>query len=108
MQGFEGAPDATLEVEPAYADALDGVQPGDDLVLLTWLHLADRGVLKVHPRSDPAPAPSRTVSKVWPTDVTTATRKSSKFSVTTGSKFRPTSSPRKPDGEPWDDLISLR
>lgn len=54
MQGLEGAPDAELEVEPAYADALDGVQPGDDLVLLTWLHLADRGVLKVHPRSDPA------------------------------------------------------
>lgn len=27
--------------------------PGDDLILLTWLHLADRTVLQTHPRGDP-------------------------------------------------------
>ena len=53
MQGYEGAPDAWVEVEPAFVDALDGLGVGDEVVLLTWFHLADRGVLKVHPRSDP-------------------------------------------------------
>jgi len=51
-QGDEGAPDATVRVEPAYADALHGIRVGDDLVLLTWLHEADRTVLQVHPRDD--------------------------------------------------------
>jgi tRNA-Thr(GGU) m(6)t(6)A37 methyltransferase TsaA len=51
-QGDEGAPDATIVLEPAYADALEGVGVGDELVLLTWLHQADRGVLQVHPRDD--------------------------------------------------------
>jgi tRNA-Thr(GGU) m(6)t(6)A37 methyltransferase TsaA len=51
-QGGEGAPDAWLEVQPAVAAALDGLRPGDDVILLTWFHLADRGVLAVHPRDD--------------------------------------------------------
>jgi tRNA-Thr(GGU) m(6)t(6)A37 methyltransferase TsaA len=51
-QGAEGAPDAWLEVRPAFAAALDGLRPGDEIILLTWLHLADRGVLAVHPRDD--------------------------------------------------------
>jgi tRNA-Thr(GGU) m(6)t(6)A37 methyltransferase TsaA len=33
-------------------DALQGIQPGDMLFVLTWLHLAEREVLKVHPRDD--------------------------------------------------------
>lgn len=36
------------------ADALKDVAPGDDLLLLTWLDRADRDVLAVHPRGDPA------------------------------------------------------
>jgi tRNA-Thr(GGU) m(6)t(6)A37 methyltransferase TsaA len=51
-QGGEGAPDAWLEVNPAYAAALHGLRQGDEVLLLTWLHLADRGVLAVHPRDD--------------------------------------------------------
>jgi tRNA-Thr(GGU) m(6)t(6)A37 methyltransferase TsaA len=51
-QGSEGAPDAILEVDPAFATALRGVAVGDALVVLTWLHLADRAVLEVHPRDD--------------------------------------------------------
>ena len=51
-QAFEGAPEALLEIDPAFADALHLVQPGDELVLLTWLHLADRGVLETHPTGD--------------------------------------------------------
>src|SRR5215467_16163007 len=52
-QGSEGAPDAWLEVDPAVAQALDGLKPGDELIVVTWLHEARRNVLKVHPRSDP-------------------------------------------------------
>ena len=29
-----------------------GIQPGDELIVLTWLHLAERDVLQVHPRGD--------------------------------------------------------
>jgi tRNA-Thr(GGU) m(6)t(6)A37 methyltransferase TsaA len=52
-QGREGAPDAWLEVDAAFADALLGVAAGDELIVITWLHRADRGVLQVHPRGDP-------------------------------------------------------
>jgi len=51
-QGSEGAPDAWLEVEPAFASALRGVATGDELLVITWLHRADRDVLEVHPRGD--------------------------------------------------------
>lgn len=53
-QGFEGAPDAWLVFEPAVAGGLDGLRPGDEVIVLTWLDRADRGVLRVHPRDDPA------------------------------------------------------
>jgi tRNA-Thr(GGU) m(6)t(6)A37 methyltransferase TsaA len=43
-----------LEIEPAFADALHRVEPGDELVVLTWLHLADRSVLQTHPQDDEA------------------------------------------------------
>ena len=52
-QAFEGAPDAVLEVDAAYTDALHRVRPGDELIVLTWLHLADRDVLQTHPMGDP-------------------------------------------------------
>ena len=51
-QGSEGAPDASIVLEPSFADALQGVGVGDQLVVLTWLHLADREILHVHPRDD--------------------------------------------------------
>jgi tRNA-Thr(GGU) m(6)t(6)A37 methyltransferase TsaA len=52
-QGSEGAPDAWLEVDSSYARALSGIAKGDGLVVVTWLHEADREVLEVHPRDDP-------------------------------------------------------
>jgi tRNA-Thr(GGU) m(6)t(6)A37 methyltransferase TsaA len=51
-QGSEGAPDAWLEVDPAFARALRGVEEGDSLIVVTWLDRADRTVLQVHPRGD--------------------------------------------------------
>ena len=52
-QGSEGAPDAWLEIDPAFARALKGVSAGDHVVVITWLDRADREVLEVHPRGDP-------------------------------------------------------
>ena len=52
-QGSEGAPEAWVEIDPAFADALAGVAKGNEIILLTWLHLSRRDVLKVHPRGDP-------------------------------------------------------
>lgn len=51
-QAFEGAPEAVLEIEPVFTDALHRIEVGDELVLLTWLHLADRDVLQTHPTGD--------------------------------------------------------
>ena len=52
-QGSEGAPDAWLEIEPQFAEALLGMEVGHELIVITWLHEAERDVLKGHPRSDP-------------------------------------------------------
>jgi tRNA-Thr(GGU) m(6)t(6)A37 methyltransferase TsaA len=52
-QGFEGAPDARVEILPEFLHALAGIEAGQEVLILTWLHRADRGVLKVHPRDDP-------------------------------------------------------
>ncbi|GIH80913.1 tRNA (N6-threonylcarbamoyladenosine(37)-N6)-methyltransferase TrmO [Planobispora longispora] len=52
-QGAEGAPDAWLMFEPAMADGIRDLAVGDEVFVLTWLHLADRSVTAVHPRDDP-------------------------------------------------------
>lgn len=52
-QGSEGAPDAWLEVDARYADALLGIAEGENVIVITWLDRADRDVLQVHPRGDP-------------------------------------------------------
>jgi tRNA-Thr(GGU) m(6)t(6)A37 methyltransferase TsaA len=51
-QGDEGAPPAWLVFEPDVLDALDGIQPGDEVIVLTWLDRARRDVVRVHPRGD--------------------------------------------------------
>ncbi len=52
-QGWEGAPDAWLEIYPAFTDALDGIAVGNDMLILTWLHEGRRDLLRVHPRGNP-------------------------------------------------------
>ena len=52
-QGWEGAPDAWIELDPAFERGLRGTEAGDDILVVTWLHRADRDVLEVHPRRDP-------------------------------------------------------
>ena len=36
-----------------FAAGLDGIGPGDEMIVLTWLDRARRDVLRVHPRGDP-------------------------------------------------------
>jgi tRNA-Thr(GGU) m(6)t(6)A37 methyltransferase TsaA len=52
-QGGEGAPDAWLLFDDRFAEALEGIREGDEILVLTWLDRADRNVLRVHPRDDP-------------------------------------------------------
>ncbi|MGW5722752.1 tRNA (N6-threonylcarbamoyladenosine(37)-N6)-methyltransferase TrmO [Amycolatopsis sp. NPDC003865] len=52
-QADEGAPPARVVFSPEYRPAAADLRPGDRLVLLTWLHEADREVQAVHPRGDP-------------------------------------------------------
>jgi tRNA-Thr(GGU) m(6)t(6)A37 methyltransferase TsaA len=51
-QGDEGAPDAWLVFDPAMREAIQDLQVGDEVILLTWLDRARRDVLAVHPRGD--------------------------------------------------------
>jgi len=52
-QGSEGAPDAWLEVDPSFARGLSRIRTGDAVIVVTWLHRANRDLLEVHPRGDP-------------------------------------------------------
>jgi tRNA-Thr(GGU) m(6)t(6)A37 methyltransferase TsaA len=51
-QGDEGAPEAYLILDSDVHAGLDGVDVGDEIIVLTWLHKADRNILTVHPRGD--------------------------------------------------------
>jgi tRNA-Thr(GGU) m(6)t(6)A37 methyltransferase TsaA len=52
-QSDEGAPEAWLVLRAELAAGLDGIGPGDEMIVLTWLDRARRDVLRVHPRGDP-------------------------------------------------------
>ena len=62
-QADEGAPAACLVFNADVRDALLGIQPGDEILVVTWLDRARRDVLQVHPRGDA----SRTVEGVFNT-----------------------------------------
>lgn len=53
-QGSEGAPDGWIEIEAWAADAMTGLSPGDEVIVLTWFHQARRDTLQVRPRNNPA------------------------------------------------------
>ncbi len=56
-QGDEGAPEAWLVFERAVLEGLDGIEPGDEVIVVTWLDRARRDVLRVHPRGDVTRSP---------------------------------------------------
>lgn len=53
-QPLHDAPEAWLAIDRQFAEALEGVTPGSEILVLTWLHEAKRHILKVHPGHDPA------------------------------------------------------
>jgi len=52
LQETEGAPEVTLEIDEGFVDGLANIQAGDRLILFTWLHKANRDVLKCYPRNE--------------------------------------------------------
>src|SRR5262249_7866666 len=52
-QGYEGAPDAWIEVSSTVADGLLGVAPGAEIIVITWLDRAQRDTLQVRPGRRP-------------------------------------------------------
>lgn len=52
-QPDEGAPPATIVIAPDFVEGLTGLAAGSEIVVVTWLHQADRSTLLVHPRDDP-------------------------------------------------------
>jgi tRNA-Thr(GGU) m(6)t(6)A37 methyltransferase TsaA len=62
-QADEGAPRACLVIDADFADALEGLKAGDEVIVITWLDRAQRDILRNHPRGDP----SRPVAGVFTT-----------------------------------------
>ena len=55
-QGDEGGSEAWIELDPGVARAAADLSAGDEILVLTWLHRADRDVLEVRPRGNPKAA----------------------------------------------------
>lgn len=53
LQENEKAPEALIEIFTEFKIAVEDIKPGEKLILFTWLHQADRTVLKTRPRNDP-------------------------------------------------------
>ena len=53
-QGNEGAPEAGVAFDADMVEALHGIEPGDEILIFTWLDRGDRTVLQTRPRDDPA------------------------------------------------------
>ena len=51
-QGDDGAPLARIMYRPELREAAADLRVGDEVLVLTWLHLSRRDVLSCHPRDD--------------------------------------------------------
>lgn len=49
----DNAPPADIVLDATYAQAAKDLAVGQEILLFTWLHLADRDCQAVHPRRDP-------------------------------------------------------
>jgi tRNA-Thr(GGU) m(6)t(6)A37 methyltransferase TsaA len=58
LQGDEGDIRARVILDERYEAAAEGIHPGDRIILITWLHLAERDTISVHPRGDRARPPT--------------------------------------------------
>jgi len=48
----ESEHEGVIEIQPCYQRALEGIEPGQTIVVLFWLNKAKRDILRVHPRGD--------------------------------------------------------
>ena len=51
-QAGDNDPETIIEIADQYLPAMSELQPGQQIIVLTWLHLGDRSVLTCHPRGD--------------------------------------------------------
>ena len=51
-QAHLAAPPSQIKLLDAYLPAAEDLEPGQEVIVLTWLHEADRRVLRCHPRGD--------------------------------------------------------
>ncbi len=51
-QGSEAAIRGQLILDKRYREGLTGIKEGAKILILYWMHLAERDVLQVHPRGD--------------------------------------------------------
>lgn len=52
LQGTENAPDAEVLILPEFIEGIKDIIAGQEIMLLTWMHLADRSVIKCYPRNN--------------------------------------------------------
>lgn len=50
LQGSENAPDAEIIISPEFIEGTKDLAAGQMIMVLTWLHMADRNVIKCYPR----------------------------------------------------------
>lgn len=51
LQESENAPEATLMISPEFQEGIQNIRAGSEILILTWLHVADRSVIKCVPRN---------------------------------------------------------
>jgi tRNA-Thr(GGU) m(6)t(6)A37 methyltransferase TsaA len=52
LQEHEGAPEATIEVLPEFVEGIKDIGEGAEVLVFTWLHEADRSIIKCRQRKD--------------------------------------------------------
>ena len=52
LQENEDAPEAVIEIFPEFIEGIKDLKPGSEILLLTWLHQADRNVTKCVTRNN--------------------------------------------------------
>ena len=52
LQETENAPEAEIIIFPEFSEGMQDITTGSEILLLTWLHAADRNVLKCYPRNN--------------------------------------------------------
>jgi len=52
LQENENAPEAVIEIYPEFLEGIKNIRTGSKILLLTWLHQADRSVIKCVPRNN--------------------------------------------------------